>query len=43
MKKIFAAGDAIRNATLGGSITLTVLDAANIVATAYQGTWNDVN
>ena len=38
-----AAGDAIRNATLGGSITLTVLDAANIVATAYQGTWSDVN
>lgn len=38
-----AAGDAIRNATLGGSITLTVLDAANIVATAYQGTWTDVN
>ncbi len=38
-----AAGDAIRNATLGGSITLTVLDEANIVATAYQGTWNDVN
>jgi hypothetical protein len=38
-----AAGDAIRNATLGGSITLTVLDAANIVATAYQGTWDDVD
>lgn len=38
-----ASGDAIRNATLGGSITLTVLDAANIVATAYQGTWSDVN
>jgi hypothetical protein len=38
-----AAGDAIRNATLGGSITLTVLDAANIVATAYQGTWTDVD
>ena len=39
----FAAGDAIRNATAGGSVTLTVLDATNIVATAYQGTWSDVN
>lgn len=38
-----AAGDAIRNATAGGSVTLTVLDATNIVATAYQGTWSDVN
>jgi len=39
-----AAGDAIRNATAGSTITLLAIDATNwvTVGTAY-GTWSDVN
>ena len=38
-----AAGDAVRNATAGGSITLTAIDATNWAVTAYYGSWSDVN
>lgn len=38
-----AAGDALRNAVAGGSITLTVIDATNIVVTGINGSWADVN
>ena len=38
-----ANGDAIRNATAGGSVTLTAIDATNWVITAYYGSWSDVN
>jgi hypothetical protein len=39
-----AAGDAIRNATVGNSIVLEAMDATNwaVISTAY-GTWTDVN
>lgn len=38
-----AAGDAIRNATAGGTVTLMAIDATNIVAKAINGTWSDTN
>jgi hypothetical protein len=38
-----AAGDAIRNATVGGTVTLMAIDATNIVVLGSYGTWSDVN
>lgn len=38
-----AAGDAIRNAVAGGTVTLAAVDAANIVVSSSYGTWSDVN
>lgn len=38
-----AAGDAIRNATVGNSVTLTAVTADLWVATAIYGTWSDIN
>jgi len=38
-----AAGDAVRNATIGGSVTLLAIDATNWVVIGSYGTWSDVN
>jgi hypothetical protein len=38
-----AAGDALRNATIGNTITLMAIDSTNIVEIAAYGTWSDVN
>lgn len=38
-----AAGDAIRNATVGGAVTLTAVGNDLWVATAIYGTWSDIN
>ena len=38
-----AAGDAIRNATVGNSITLIAGDATNWIAMGPYGTWTDVD
>jgi len=38
-----AAGDAIRNATLGGSVTLQAMAAGQWVVMGSYGTWTDVN
>jgi len=38
-----AAGDAIRNATAGNTVTLLAVDATNWVVVSSYGTWTDVN
>lgn len=38
-----AAGDAIRNATLGNSITLEAMSASQWAPVSVQGTWSDIN
>ncbi|MDA8137920.1 MAG: hypothetical protein M0036_04630 [Desulfobacteraceae bacterium] len=38
-----AVGDAIRNATVGGTIRLKAVDATNIVVVSSYGTWSDAN
>lgn len=38
-----AAGDALRNATIGGTLTLMAVDSTNIVVISSYGTWSDVN
>ncbi len=38
-----AAGDAIRNATAGNTITLVAVDATNWAVIAEKGTWTDVD
>lgn len=38
-----AAGDAMRCATAGSTVTLTAVSAVNWVQTALVGTWSDVN
>lgn len=38
-----AVGDAIRNATVGGTVTLLAVDATNWVVVGSYGTWSDVN
>jgi hypothetical protein len=37
------AGDAIRNATAGGKVTLLAVDATNWVVDGSYGTWTDAN
>lgn len=38
-----AAGDAIRNATVGNTVTLQAVDATNWAVISNYGTWTDVN
>lgn len=38
-----AAGDAIRNATAGNTVTLLAIDATNWVVIGEKGTWSDAN
>lgn len=38
-----AAGDAIRNATLGNSVTLEAMSASQWAAVSLQGTYTDIN
>jgi len=38
-----AAGDAVRSATLGETLTVTAVDSANWVVVSDHGTWADVN
>lgn len=38
-----AAGDAIRNATVGNSVTLTATDVGKWITTSIYGTWSDIN
>lgn len=38
-----STGDAIRNATVGNTVTLVAIDGTNWVASATVGTWSDVN
>ena len=38
-----AAGDAIRNATVGSTVTILCVDATNWVVVSSYGTWTDVN
>jgi hypothetical protein len=38
-----AAGDAVRNATIGGTLTLTAITANMWMVTSSYGTWADVD
>lgn len=38
-----AAGDAIRNATVGGTVTLQILAAGQWASLGVSGTWTDIN